>query len=84
MHEIFKDFDANPSLETCGIFLDISKAFDRVWYEAQFLNFGLIASQIPCYVYSIIFFLNGFKELFLNGQASEWWKVLAVHLKVQF
>ena len=33
-HEIFKGFDANPSLDTCGIFLDIFKASDRVWHEA--------------------------------------------------
>ena len=26
-------FDAYPSLETRGVFLDISKAFDRVWHE---------------------------------------------------
>ena len=36
-HEIFKGFDANPYLDTCGIFLDISKAFDRV--EALGSNF---------------------------------------------
>ena len=29
-HEIYKNFDANPSLETRAVFLDISKAFDRV------------------------------------------------------
>ena len=29
-HEIYKAFDGNPSLETRGIFLDISKAFDKV------------------------------------------------------
>ena len=27
MHKIFNGFDANPLLDTCGIFLDISKAF---------------------------------------------------------
>ena len=27
-HEIYKSFDANPSLEVRGVFLDISKAFD--------------------------------------------------------
>ena len=26
-------FDANLSLEVCGIFLDLSKAFDRVWHK---------------------------------------------------
>ena len=29
-HKIFKGFDANPSLDFCGIFFDISKVFDRV------------------------------------------------------
>ena len=32
-HEIYASFDANPSLEVRGVFLDISKAFDRVWHE---------------------------------------------------
>ena len=31
-HEIYKTFDGNPSLEVRGVFLDISKAFDRVWH----------------------------------------------------
>ena len=30
VHEIYSAFDANPSLEVRGVFLDISKAFDRV------------------------------------------------------
>ena len=30
-HNIFTAFDANPFLEVRGIFLDLSKAFDRVW-----------------------------------------------------
>ena len=32
-HKIFINFDVNTSLDTCGIFLDISKAFDSVWHE---------------------------------------------------
>ena len=32
-HNIFTAFDANPSLEVCSIFLDLSKAFDRVWHK---------------------------------------------------
>ena len=31
--KIYAFFDANPSLEVRGVFLDISKAFDRVWHE---------------------------------------------------
>ena len=32
-HEIFEAFDCNPSLEVRSVFLDISKAFDKVWQE---------------------------------------------------
>ena len=32
-HEIYKAFDANPSLEVRGVFLDLSKAFDKVWHD---------------------------------------------------
>ena len=33
VHEIYSAFDANPSLEVRGVFLDISKAFDRVLHK---------------------------------------------------
>ena len=32
-HEIYRSFDCNPSLGTRGVFLDMSKAFDKVWHE---------------------------------------------------
>ena len=32
-HEIFKAFDCNPTLEVRSVFLDISKAFGKVWHE---------------------------------------------------
>ena len=32
-HEILKSFDSNPTLEIRGVFLDISKAFDKVWHD---------------------------------------------------
>ena len=32
-HEIYASFDANPTLEVRGVFLNISKSFDRVWQE---------------------------------------------------
>ena len=33
-HEIFGAFDFNSPLEVRSVFLDISKAFDKVWHEA--------------------------------------------------
>ena len=32
-HEIYEAFDCNPTLEVRSVFLDISKAFDKVWHE---------------------------------------------------
>ena len=33
VHAIYSLFGCHPSLEVWGIFLDISKAFDRIWHE---------------------------------------------------
>ena len=33
VHDIYSSFDCHPSLEVESIFLDISKAFDRVWHK---------------------------------------------------
>ena len=76
-HEIFKGFDANPSLDTCGIFLDISKAFDRVWHEAlifKLRSYGISDSLLRLFN---SFLSERFQRVVLNGQASEWRKVLA-------
>ena len=35
-HEIYKSFD--EGLEVRGVFLDISKAFDKVWHEGLLLK----------------------------------------------
>ena len=32
-HNIYRALDANPSLEVRGVFLDLSKASDKVWHE---------------------------------------------------
>ena len=32
-HEIYNAFDCNPSLEVRGMFVDISKVFDKVWHD---------------------------------------------------
>ena len=33
VHDIYANFDQNPTLEMRANFLDISKAFDKVWHE---------------------------------------------------
>ena len=71
-HELFKAFDGNPSLDTRGVFLDISKAFDKVWHD------GLLY-KLRCYgveggFYRILknYLLNRKQRVVLNGQSSSW------------
>lgn len=37
--DIFSSFDCSPILETRGVFLDISKAFYRVWQDGLLFKF---------------------------------------------
>ena len=55
-HALYKAFDAYPTLDTRGVFLDMSKAFDKVWHE------GLINGRFR-------FVTKAFSELF-NKQIS--------------
>ena len=68
-YEIYKSFDANPSLEVRGVFLDISKAFDRVW-----LLYKLKLLGICCSYYNLVqsFLDSKHQRIVLNGQSSKW------------
>ena len=37
-HEIYKCFDYNSSLDVREAFVDISKAFDKVWHDGLILK----------------------------------------------
>ena len=74
-HEIYKSFDCNPSLETRGVFLDISKAFDKVWHEG--LLFKLKCYGVEGGLYNIMEnYLHDRKQrVVLCGQSSRWLNV---------
>ena len=58
-------------------FFDISKAFDRVWHEAlifKLRSYGISDSLLRLFN---SFLSERFQRVVLNGQASEWRKVLA-------
>ena len=76
-HKIFKGSDANLLSDTCGIFFDIFKAFDRVWHEALIFKLGSygISDSLLCLFNR--FLPERLQRVVLNGQASEWQKVLA-------
>ena len=76
-HEIFEAFDCNPYLEVRSIFLDISKAFDKVWHEG--LLYKIKSMGISGELYSLLeSYLSGeLQGVVLNGQTSSWRPALA-------
>ena len=69
-HDIFKGFDDESEIR--GVFLDISKAFDKVWYEG--LIYKLCRNSIcGTLLKLLISFLDSKKQrVLLNGQCSSW------------
>ena len=51
--EIFEAFDCDPPLEVRSAFLDISKAFDKVWHEDllyKLKSMGLFKSRLLSFI----------------------------------
>ena len=74
-HEIVNVFD--KGLEVCEVFLDISKAFDKVWHDG--LIFKLRQNGISRDIINIFrdFLCNRKQKVVLNGQCSSWADVSA-------
>ena len=74
-HEIYKSFD--DGLEVRSVFLDISKAFDKVWHEG--IIFKLEQNGISEDLLNILtdFLSNRKQRVVLNGQVSTWTSVNA-------
>ena len=73
----FSAFNANPLLEVRGVFLDLSKAFYRVWYDG--LLYKLKSEGIDGNLFKLIksFLNNRCQRVVLNGQPSVWKLVTA-------
>ena len=76
-HTIFQAFDCNPPLDVRSVYLDISKAFDRVWHD------GLIHKLKRCGVSGqLLLLIQSFlkdrkQRTVLNGQSSSWGDISA-------
>ena len=77
VHDIYPSFDQILTLEVRANFLDISKAFNKVWHEE--LLFKLDHIGISRNLLSLLksFLNNRFQRVVLNGQCSNWSSVLA-------
>ena len=63
-HNIFQYFDANPSLKVCGVFLDINKAFDKVWHKSILFKLRSIGIKGKSPELFKIVFITAIKELY--------------------
>ena len=83
VHDIYASFDCNPLLDVKGIFLDISRAFDRVWHEELYKVNLIDITSLPLELIQS-FLSHRFQRAVLNGQSStQYWLLLESH-KVVF
>ena len=77
VHNLYKGFDAYPTLETFGVFLGMPSAFDKVWHQR--LIFKLKSSGVSDSLINLTesFLSNKFQRVLLNDQTSKWLPVKA-------
>ena len=76
-HNIFSSFDCNPTLETRAVFLDISKAFDKVWHKGLMYKLESIGISGSLLNLMESFLNERYQRVLLNGQSSEWASIKA-------
>ena len=74
-HDIFTSF--GNGLEIRGVFLDISKAFDKVWQDGLIYKLKQNGIKDKLLFLLIDFLKNRQQRVVLNGQYSSWTKVNA-------
>ena len=76
-HHIYCAFEENPCKETRAVFLDLSKAFDRVWHEG--LIYKLECKGISGNLLTLVrnYLKDRKQRVVLNGRSSEWAPVSA-------
>ena len=77
VHDIYASFDQSPTLEVRANFLDISKAFDKVWHEGLIFKPEHIGISGNLLNLLKSFLNNRFQRVVLNRQCSNWSSVLA-------
>jgi len=74
---VHKSFDNRPSLEVRSVFLDISKAFDKVWHEGllhKLMENGICGNSINLLTN---YLRNRKQRVVLNGNYSEFQPILS-------
>ena len=72
VHEINSSFDCDPTIDVSGVFLDISKAFDKVWHEGILFKLKTYGVNGEVLILLTNYLHERYQRVLLNGQASSW------------
>ena len=73
VHQIYCAFEAGKEVRV--VFLDISKAFDRVWHAGLLKKLEAIGIRNPLLQWFESYLENRIQRVVIEGQSSEWEKV---------
>ena len=76
-HKIFEAFDCNPPLEVRSVFLDLSKACNKVWHEGLLYKFRSVGISGELYIILRNSLSGRFQWVIFNGQTLSRRPVLA-------
>ena len=76
-HEIYKSFDCNPSVDVRPTFLDVSKAFDKVWSDVLIYKLKLYGVENKILNPIQIYLTNRQQRVPLNGRTLKSTNMLA-------
>ena len=71
IHEVQSAFDDNPNVDVRGIFLDISKAFDKVWYDGLLFKLKTYGVEGDFFLLLKNYRKNRKERVVLNSQTSK-------------
>ena len=69
---IYKAFEACPTLETGAVFLDFSKAFDRAWHKGLLFKRKFDGVNVNLFVLIENYLAGRKQRVVLNGKCLEW------------
>ena len=73
--KILASFDSRNFLEVMSVFLDISKAFDKVWHEGLIFKLNKMVSQAMSSIFLINYLSGRRQRVVINGTSSKYFQV---------
>ena len=72
VHEINSSFDCDPTIDVNGVFLDISKAFNKVWLEGILFKLRTCGINGELLTLPTNYLHERYQRIVLNGKTSSW------------